>query len=81
MRALANRPDLVDFMRSLGAPIPNLEELAQELPPPAANEEPLDEAKAQGDEKETTGETPSTKVGEGDDQLQSPVDRPGEYGP
>ena len=33
VRALASNPVLTDFMRKLGAPIPNLEELTQELPP------------------------------------------------
>lgn len=33
VRTMASRPELVDFMRRLGAPIPDIDELTRELPP------------------------------------------------
>ncbi len=60
LRALATAPALADFMRQIGAPIPNLEELVQELPQPTVDERSPDEANrqtAQKDVEELTGET------------------------
>jgi hypothetical protein len=53
-RALASSPVVVDFMRRLGAPIPNLEELIQQLPPPPVDQgapAPVDRVPAEGGSK------------------------------
>ena len=68
LQALANAPAIADLMRQLGAPIPDVEELAQELPPPTLDERSPDEVSreigqetVQKDEKVSIGETLAMK--------------------
>ncbi len=69
-RALASSPVLVDFMRQLGAPIPNLEELTQQLRPPPVDEKAPAEGRSgpnqhTAHEEQSAGDEPETKTKEG----------------
>jgi hypothetical protein len=70
VRALASVPVLADFMRNLGAPIPNLEELTKELPPTPVDESAPAEDKPDAvhntsQDKESGVEVPVTNSEEG----------------
>lgn len=63
LHALANTPVIADFMRKLGAPIPDLEELTKELPPtPVGESAPADDkpdaVHNTSQDKESGGEEP-----------------------
>jgi hypothetical protein len=65
VRALASCPAVVDMMKQLGAPIPNLEELIQELPPPPADQPAPAEGRSETDghtahEEKSSGDKPAT---------------------
>jgi hypothetical protein len=64
LHALANNPVIVEFMRKLGAPIPDLEELTKELPPtPVGESAPADDKPAAAhntsQDNESSGEEPA----------------------
>jgi hypothetical protein len=87
LRALVNAPTVADLMRQLGTPLPNLEELVQELPSPTVDERSPSEVKpqadqhtAQKDEEEAIGKA-LVPNGEESDQLQIATDQSKEYGP